>query len=115
MGGTWDATLIRIKFISHDGQETEVQTTAGTSVMRAAIDNGVSGIVAECGGACSCATCHVFVDEIWFRKLPEPGSMEQAMVEYAVGYNPEKSRLSCQLAVTEELDGLVLHTPESQD
>lgn len=107
--------MIKVRFITHEGEETEVEAMAGTSLMRAAVDNGIPEILAECDGACSCATCHIFVDESRSNQLPEPGSMELAMVEYAVDYNPERSRLSCQIAVTDKLDGMIVHLPESQN
>jgi len=103
----------KIKYIAFDGEETEVDAGEGLSVMQAAVNNGVNGIVAECGGACSCATCHVHVEQEWFDKLPEAQDMEKEMLDFVT--NPQAtSRLSCQIKVTAELDGLVVHTPESQ-
>ena len=81
--------------------------------MLAAVNNNVPGIVAECGGACSCATCHVHVDPDWYDRLPPPQDMEKDMLEFAIDPD-ETSRLSCQISITEELDGLVVRTPESQ-
>jgi len=81
--------------------------------METAVDNGVSGVVADCGGACSCATCHVYIDPDWVARLPEPGESEQELLEFAVDLK-DNSRLSCQIEVTEEMDGMVVHTPESQ-
>ena len=103
----------RIKYIAHDGTVTEVEAQSGLSVMQAAVNNGVPGIVAECGGACSCATCHVHVAPEWFSRLPPPQGTEKDMLEFAI--DPRNtSRLSCQLKITDELDGLVVHTPASQ-
>lgn len=103
----------KITYIAFDGTETTVDAKEGMSVMQTAVNNGVDGIVAECGGACSCATCHVYVDEEWFDKLPEAQSMEKEMLDFVMSPEPT-SRLSCQIKVTAELDGLVVNTPESQ-
>ena len=103
----------KITYIAFDGNETTVDAKEGMSVMQTAVNNGVDGIVAECGGACSCATCHVYVDEGWFDKLPEAQSMEKEMLDFVMSPQPT-SRLSCQIKVTAELDGLVVTTPESQ-
>ena len=103
----------KITYIAFDGNETTVDAKEGMSVMQTAVNNGVDGIVAECGGACSCATCHVYVDEGWFDKLPEAQSMEKEMLDFVMSPEPT-SRLSCQIKVTAELDGLVVNTPESQ-
>jgi 2Fe-2S ferredoxin len=81
--------------------------------METAIRNSVPGIVAECGGACSCATCHVHVDEAWTAKVGPPSPMEEDMLDFAFDVRPT-SRLSCQIKVTDELDGLIVHTPEKQ-
>lgn len=105
--------MVKIKFIAHDGTETEIEADEGTSIMQAAINNGVPGIDAECGGALSCATCHVFFDPDWNEKLGEPQGMEKDMLEFVVEPRPT-SRLCCQIKITEELDGIVVHTPESQ-
>lgn len=102
-----------ITYIEHDGTEHKVEVEIGYSVMQAALDNMLEGIVAECGGACSCATCHCYIDESWVGKVGEPDAIEREMIEFAVD-TKESSRLSCQLTVTEELDGLVVHLPESQ-
>jgi 2Fe-2S ferredoxin len=103
----------KITFIEHDGTEHTVDGEVGLSVMRAAIDNLVPGIDADCGGECSCATCHVYVDPAWMPKVGEPSEREESMLDL----NPERepnSRLSCQIPVTEELDGLVVKVPEFQ-
>ena len=105
--------MVLIKYIQHDGTEHEADVAEGSSVMQGAIDNGIDGILAECGGACSCATCHVYVDEAWKDKIPEADDMEEAMVE-CVLEPKDNSRLSCQITVTAELDGLVVQLPESQ-
>ncbi len=103
----------KITYIAFDGTETPVDANEGLSVMQAAVNNGVVGIVAECGGACSCATCHVHVEQGWFDKLPEAQAMEKEMLDFVMSPQPT-SRLSCQIKITADLDGLVVHTPESQ-
>lgn len=103
----------KITYIEHDGTEHAVDAQAGMSVMNAALDNLVPGIDADCGGECSCATCHVMVSEAWISKTGTPNDTEESMLDL----NPERqpnSRLSCQIPVTEELDGLVVHLPEFQ-
>jgi 2Fe-2S ferredoxin len=105
--------MAKITFIEHDGTKHEVVATEGISVMENAIQNGVPGIDADCGGQCSCATCHVYVAKDWFGKLPPIGDMEESMLDL----NPERhdtSRLSCQLPFTLELDGLTVDLPEFQ-
>lgn len=105
--------MAKIKFISADGSETEVAAENNASLMIAAVNNGIDGIVAECGGACSCATCHVIVDPEWYAKLPEPESMEKDMLEFAAEPS-DTSRLSCQINVTDDLDGMVVKVPAAQ-
>jgi len=102
-----------ITFVAHDGNRTEVHAEAGSSVMRAALDNGVAGIEAECGGACSCATCHCYVDDAWQSLLVAPSELEQDMLECVNDPQPS-SRLSCQIVITPGLDGLVVTLPASQ-
>lgn len=102
-----------ITFIQADGSEQVVEAKTGQSVMEAATGNMIRGIVGECGGACSCATCHVYVEEPWFSKLPPREEMEVAMLEAAIEPGP-LSRLSCQIKVGEELEGLVLRIPPGQ-
>ena len=103
----------QITYIEHNGTEHSIEVPNGNSVMQGAMDNLIEGIVAECGGACSCATCHVKVDEAWFEKTGGPGELEEQMLECAIDAGPT-SRLSCQITVSDELDGLVVHLPESQ-
>ena len=105
--------MVKILFIEHNGTEHPVEAKPGSSVMLAAVTNGVPGIDADCGGACSCATCHVYVSEEWQAKLDEITPMEEAMLSLSSDRKPN-SRLSCQLPVTAELDGLVVTTPEFQ-
>jgi 2Fe-2S ferredoxin len=103
----------RITFIQHDGPEHTLDIEVGQSVMQAAMSNSVPGIIADCGGSCSCATCHVYVDEGWRSRVPPPSASEKDMVECAL-HVQENSRLSCQIKVVDELDGLVVRIPESQ-
>jgi ferredoxin, 2Fe-2S len=103
----------KIIYIDHDGTERPVDAEVGATVMETAIRNSVPGIVAECGGACSCATCHVHVDEAWSEKVGPPSPMEEDMLDFAFDVRPT-SRLSCQIKVTDELDGLIVRTPQQQ-
>ena len=103
----------KITYIEHDGTVRAVDAEVGATVMETAIRNSVPGIVAECGGACSCATCHVHVDEVWSEKVGPPSPMEEDMLDFAFDVRPT-SRLSCQIKVTDALDGLVVHTPQQQ-
>ncbi len=95
------------------GQTRGVSAPDGLSVMEAARQNQVPGIVAECGGVCACATCHVYVDEAWLARLDPPGPVEEALLEFLSDGRPN-SRLSCQIVLTAALDGLSVRTPEHQ-
>jgi len=103
----------KITYIEHSGTRHVVDAKSGQTAMEAAIANMVPGIVAECGGACSCATCHVYVDEAWTERVGGPSEMEEDMLDFAFDVRPT-SRLSCQIKLTDELDGLVLYVPEEQ-
>ena len=103
----------KIRYVDHDGKEREVEVAEGLSVMEGAVKNLVPGIDADCGGACACATCHVYVDEAWLSKLDPKSDMEETMLDFAQELQPN-SRLSCQIKVTPELDGLTVKTPKSQ-
>lgn len=105
--------MTKVTFITHDGTAQDVEVENGSTVMEAAIKNSVPGIEAECGGACACATCHVYVDEAWTQKVGEPEVMEEDMLDFAWEMQPN-SRLSCQIKITEELDGLIVRVPEKQ-
>ena len=105
--------MAKITYIQADGAETVVEAKAGWSVMEGAIKNRVRGIDADCGGACACATCHVYVDEAWRDKTGSPSAMEESMLDFAEGVEPN-SRLSCQIRMSDALDGLVVRLPESQ-
>ena len=103
----------KVTFITHEGKEYQVDAAVGSTVMEAAIHNRVPGIEAECGGACACATCHVYVDEAWREKTGAPGPNEEDMLDFAFEVRPN-SRLSCQIRMTEEFDGLIVRIPERQ-
>ena len=103
----------KITFIEHDGTVHTVEAEIGATVMETALKNDVSSIVAECGGACSCATCLVHVDEKWSPVVGPPSPEEEDMLDFAFEVKPT-SRLSCQIKVTEALDGLIVHTPSYQ-
>jgi 2Fe-2S ferredoxin len=105
--------MARITFIGSDGTRYEVQAENGSTVMENAIRNGVPGIEAECGGACACATCPVYVSEEWRPVTGSPEPMEEDMLDFAYDLRPN-SRLSCQIQVTDELDGLVVTVPPRQ-
>ena len=104
----------KVVFISSGGDQSVVDATAGDSLMIAATQNGVDGIVAECGGNASCATCHVWVRDEFLSLLGEPEEMEEDLLEMAVTERRPGSRLSCQIAVTEEMDGLTVDIPPEQ-
>ncbi len=104
----------KVTFIHDDGKEETVEVSAGTSLMMAATQNGVDGIEAECGGCCMCATCHVYVEESFLDKLSPPDELEQEMLEETAAEAKANSRLSCQIPVTDALDGLVVRLPERQ-
>jgi ferredoxin, 2Fe-2S len=103
----------KITFKDSTGASQTVDAEVGATVMETAIKNGVPGIEAECGGACACATCHVYVDDAWREKTGEASAMEQDMLDFAFEVRPS-SRLSCQITVKDDLDGLVVETPARQ-
>ena len=105
--------MAKITYIEHDGTEHVVDVKPGMSVMEGAIKNNIPGIDADCGGACACATCHVYVDEAWIDRTGSPSAMEESMLDFAEGVQ-DNSRLSCQIKVTDSLDGLVVRLPVSQ-
>jgi 2Fe-2S ferredoxin len=104
----------KVIYISAKGEKREVEMAPGTTVMAAALKNGIDGIVAECGGVCMCSTCHVFVDEQFFDRLPPAQDTEEAVLEIAAIERQPTSRLSCQIKVTDDLDGLIVRLPEKQ-
>ena len=105
--------MTKISYIAFDGTRFDVEAENGSTVMENAIRNGVPGIEAECGGACACATCHVYVEETWRARTGDPSPMEEDMLDFGYDVRPS-SRLSCQIKVTDELDGLVVRVPERQ-
>ena len=104
----------RITYIEFNGKEHVVDVPAGLTVMEGARDNGIPGIEADCGGACACSTCHVYVDAAWTDRLPPIEAMEEDMLDFAYKPEPGRSRLTCQLKVTDALDGLIVRMPEKQ-
>lgn len=105
--------MAKVTFVQFSGEESTVDVESGTSVMKAALDNLIPGIDADCGGECSCATCHVLVADEWVEKTGQPGEQENSMLDL----NPDRepcSRLSCQVAMSDELDGLIVRLPEFQ-
>lgn len=103
-----------ITYIESDGTSNAIEVPLGHSVMEGARDAGIDGIVAECGGACSCSTCHIYIASDWVDRLPEKEEMEEDMLEFAPEVDPRHSRLSCQLRVTAEMEGLVVTVPDEQ-
>ena len=103
----------KITYIEHNGKSHTLEVANGLTVMEGAVQNNIPGIDADCGGSCACATCHVYVDEKWFKKLANKESAEEDMLDMAI--EPKSlSRLSCQLTVSDELDGLVVNMPSKQ-
>ncbi|WP_295950184.1 2Fe-2S iron-sulfur cluster-binding protein [uncultured Bartonella sp.] len=106
--------MVHILFISKENnQQFAVDSSSGLTLMEAALENNVPGIIAECGGACSCATCHVYIDDKWQNRVGTPNIMEDDMLDFAYDRR-ENSRLSCQIVLDESLDGLVVYIPERQ-
>ena len=105
--------MAKITFIQPDGSTATVEVPNGLTVMEGAIENDITGVIAQCGGSGSCSTCHCYVVEEWMSSLPPPEEEETGLIEFA--WEPrESSRLTCQIRVTDELDGLVLHVPAEQ-
>ncbi len=106
--------MAKITYIEFGGKRHEVEVAAGLTVMEGARDNGIPGIEADCGGACACSTCHVYVDAAWVDKIPPKDPMEEDMLDFAWNPDPVTSRLTCQMKVTPAMDGLIVHMPEKQ-
>lgn len=104
----------RITYVEWNGPSHTVEVKTGMTVMEGARDNGIPGIDADCGGACACSTCHVYVAPEWVDKLRPKDAMEADMLDFAYKPDPVRSRLTCQITVTEALDGLVVQMPEKQ-
>jgi 2Fe-2S ferredoxin len=105
--------MIRIFFVPAGEQPIEVAARAGDSLMAAAVQGGINEIIAECGGACACGTCHCYIDGDWIGTLPPSGEHELAMIECVIDPRPE-SRLSCQVTLSESHDGMIVHLPRAQ-
>ena len=105
--------MTQITFIDFGGNARTVDGENGSTVMETAIKNGVPEIEAECGGACACSTCHVYIDEAWREKVGEPSPMEEDMLDFAYNVQPN-SRLSCQIKVRDDFEGLTVRTPDRQ-
>ena len=106
--------MATVTFVSADGSEEKVVATEGTTLMQVAMDEGFDGILAECGGGCACATCHVYVDERWVEAVGEANDFENEMLDGTASDRKPNSRLSCQVTLTEAMDGLIVHLPEEQ-
>ena len=105
--------MAKIKYIEHNGKQHEIDVANGLSVMEGAVQNDIPGIDADCGGGMACATCHVYIKEEWWDKLPKKEDGEEDMLDMA--YEPNKfSRLSCQILISDELDGLTVSIPSNQ-
>ena len=105
--------MTKLTIVAFDGQRYDLEAADGSTVMENAVRNSVPGIEAECGGACACATCHVYVDDAWTAVVGPPEAMEEDMLDFAYDVRPT-SRLSCQIKMSADLDGLVVHLPERQ-
>ena len=108
-----NASMVRVTYIEHNGTTRTVDVREGQSLMEAALQHRVPGIDGDCGGACACATCHVYVDPAWVGRLPAMRELERNMLKFATDPN-ETSRLACQIVATPELEGLTVTTPQSQ-
>jgi 2Fe-2S ferredoxin len=104
----------KITYVEHSGKEHAVEVASGLTVMEGARDNGVPGIDADCGGACACSTCHAYISAEWTDRLPPVEAMEEDMLDFAYETRPGQSRLTCQIKVTADMDGLVVQLPEKQ-
>jgi 2Fe-2S ferredoxin len=106
--------MAKITYVEHNGTEHTVEVANGMTVMEGARDNNIPGIEGDCGGASACSTCHVYVDPAWVEKIPAKDDMEEDMLDFAFEPNPATSRLTCQIKVTDAMDGLVVKMPEKQ-
>lgn len=105
--------MVKIRFVEQDGREHRLDASCGASLMETAVKNGVAAIEGECGGACACATCHIYIPDEWRGVTGEASEHELMMLEFGVDVDP-RSRLGCQIKVTAEMDGLIVLTPRSQ-
>ncbi|MEM6941573.1 MAG: 2Fe-2S iron-sulfur cluster-binding protein [Pseudomonadota bacterium] len=106
--------MAKITYVEFGGAEHVVEVANGMTVMEGARDNNIPGIEGDCGGACACSTCHVYIDPSWVEKVPEKDDMEEDMLDFAHDPDPARSRLTCQITVTDALDGLRVQMPEKQ-
>ncbi|MBZ0127564.1 MAG: 2Fe-2S iron-sulfur cluster binding domain-containing protein [Rhodobacteraceae bacterium] len=106
--------MAKITYIEYNGKAHVVDVANGLTVMEGARDNNIPGIEADCGGACACSTCHVYVDDAWVAKLPRKDAMEEDMLDFAFEPDLVRSRLTCQIKVSDKLDGLIVRMPEKQ-
>jgi 2Fe-2S ferredoxin len=106
--------MAKITYVEFGGKEHVLDVANGLTVMEGARDNGIPGIEADCGGACACSTCHVYVDAAWVERLPKKDAMEEDMLDFAYEPDPVRSRLTCQLKVSDALNGLKVFMPEKQ-
>ena len=106
--------MAKITYIEYGGKRHVIDVPNGITVMEGARDNNIPGIEADCGGACACSTCHVYVDDSWVERLPEKEPMEEDMLDFAFEPDEVRSRLTCQLTVSDDLDGLIVTMPEKQ-
>lgn len=106
--------MTTVTYVTADGDEIKATGKPGISVMQLAIDEGIDGIVAECGGGCACATCHCYVDERWAEQVGPANEFEDEMLDGTACERRDSSRLSCQIVLTEDMDGLIVHLPEEQ-
>ncbi|AWJ88207.1 (2Fe-2S)-binding protein (plasmid) [Azospirillum sp. TSH58] len=106
--------MAKVTFIEHDGLEQVVDIPTGWTLMQGAVQSGVAGIEGECGGSCACATCHCYVDEAHVDALPPPSETEEEMLDCTASERRSNSRLSCQIRVSDALDGIVIRLPEAQ-
>ena len=105
--------MAKITYIEHNGTEHVIDVKTGLTVMEGAVKNNIPGIDADCGGACACATCHVYVDAAWADKVGTASAMEESMLDFAENVEPT-SRLACQIKISDTLEGLTVRMPESQ-
>lgn len=105
--------MAKITYVQADGDSKDVEVSNGKSVKDGAVNNLIPGILAECGGACACATCHVYIDDAWIDKVGHADGVEKDMLDFAVDPK-ENSRLSCQVDVTDDMDGMIVHVPFEQ-
>ena len=106
--------MSKITYIEHNGKSHTIEVEDGLTVMEGAVQNNIPGIDADCGGGCACATCHAYVDKEWFGKLPKKETAEEEMLDMAFEVNKSSSRLTCQIIITPELNGLVVKLPSKQ-